>query len=646
LGDSFVRLVFPSIFSGLDSGTPQIAAPGMALGLAFLTLFELLGFCLGFAALGILLMRSLRLELESDVENLLVAVAVGLITTEILLFLIQITQHIRLGCLATVALLCGILIWEWKSVWERLRGTLRHIVPQSSPHRWLLILVVVVASIEFLSALAPLNGSDALQYHFTVQKQILEQGFYPIFSNSHSFICGQHHLLILLGLALGSEQLAMGFIYLGGVLSAASMACLASRWASPLIVTGFVAIFLLSPIVFWQVTSSGSPDIYMALLVSTAVIVLGQKNSANRWGQALLVGYLVGGIAGAKYTGCFIAAALALAVVVELRTTLGASLFLAGSFASGIWPYLRNFVWTGNPVFPFLSTRLSRELVTTYAIANMYKDTAPSASHNPIDALPFLFFAGIRRSGPGLWEFFGPTVLVLAPLILLAVKNERQWRVSIIVWFASSLAISFSSGLARFLLPIFPLALSCAAAGFEVSWRERWTIVRRITGSLLILTGFACAVGFAMYFQDQLRVAVGLEKKSDYLKDKAPDYQVAFAVNELLGSRKSQQKTLVFLRHLYYLDIPYVNGDPSTSFEVDPERMQSTQDWRTFFEKKNIAYVVRSPVYPPAIAGPLEEMERTGDLTPIAHAEVQNFLDKRVDQSRATIPVVILKVNR
>src|SRR5205814_9500622 len=54
------------------------------------------------------------------------------------------------------------------------------------------------------------------------------------------------YLLILLGLALGSEQLALGFIFLGGILTAASLACLASRWAPYEIVTGFVLIFLRS----------------------------------------------------------------------------------------------------------------------------------------------------------------------------------------------------------------------------------------------------------------------------------------------------------------------------------------------------------------------------------------------------------------
>ena len=642
-------MVCASVPPGLESCVTRVAAASMALGMAALTLLQLLGFCLGFASLGNVLLRSLRLEMVSDAEHVLVTLAVGLIVTEILLFLTQVTQHIRFGCLATVLFLFSLTILEWRPVWRRLRGTLRQMVPQSPLGVFLLAALAVVISVEFLSALAPLTGSDALEYHFAVQKQILEQGFHPIFSNSHSFLSGQHHLLILLGLALGSEQLAIGFVFLGGILSAASLACLASRWASRLTVTGSALVFLLTPIVFWQVTSSGSPDIYMAFLAGTAVIVLNQLNQENSgpaWRHALVSGFLAGGIAGAKYTGCFIAAALGLAVLGELRTKGAIFLFLGGSLVSGVWPYLRNFVWTGNPLFPFLAARLSRELATPYATAALYADTGTSVRHNLMQVVPFLFFAGMRDSDPGLWEFFGPTVLVLAPLIFLAFKNEKQWRVLILVWVASSLGISFSSGMARFLLPIFPLALACAAAGFEVPWRERWTIVKGVIGSVLAVTILAFAAGLAMYVHDSIRVAVGLQEKMSYLKERAPDYQITSVVNHFLRERGNQQQTLVFFRHRYYLEVPYVNGDPKTSFEVDPEHMQSAQDWKTFFEKKKIVYVVRSPDYPAVIGRPLEEMERIGDLTPIAQAEVQNFLGMRIDQVRTTIPVVILKVKR
>lgn len=619
----------------------------MALAQAVVTFLSLCGFFLGFASLGNRILKALQWEMASDAEYLVVGIAVGLITTEILLFLIQITQHIREGCLAIVALLCGLLIWEWKTVSGRVRGAVRQMVPPSRLGRLLLILIAVVASVEFLASQAPLTGSDALQYHFTAQKQILQEGFHPIFSNSHSFLCGQHHLLILFGLALGSEHLALGLIFLGGILTAVSLACLSSRLAPSDIVAAFTLLFLLVPVVIWQISSSGSPDIFMAFLACAVVLVLRQEVQTRISRQVLLAGFLTGGIAGAKYTGCAIAAALAIAVLVEFRLAAQVTLFFLASLFSGIWPYLRNFAWTGDPLFPFLSARLTPHLVTTYALTNLMSDTGVSSGHNSSQLIPFVFLAAMQKNSPGFWDFFGPIVLAFAPLILLAFKNTRAWRIPVLVWFLSSLGIFFSSGLPRFLLPVFPIALSCVAAGFEAALRQKLTIASRVAAGLLILMALAGIGGLAMYSQRPVLAAIGLQRRTKYLEQRAQDYQVVEAVNQSLrGIENQQQRALIFVRHLYYLDIPYVNGDPGTSFEVDLEHLQTTQAWKGFFEEKHIGYIVRSPDYPKTVAACLREMEKDGELVPYAETEVENFQGKRIDEKRMAVPVIILKIER
>ena len=170
--------------------------------------------------------------------------------------------------------------------------------------------------------------------------------------------------------------------------------------------------------------------------------------------------------------------------------------------------------------------------------------------------------------------------------------------------------------------------------------------MRRVIGSMLLLTGLGCAAGLAIYSQEALRVAVGQEERTEYLKERGPEYQIARVVNRALGGIGNQQRVLVFMRHAYYLDVPYLNGDPGLSFEVDPAKLRSPDDWKAFFEKKSIGYVVRSPNYPSVIAGPLEEMEKAGDLARIAQEEVQSFQGMRVNQVKTTIPVVILRVTR
>jgi hypothetical protein len=150
-------------------------------------------------------------------------------------------------------------------------------------------------------------------------------------------------------------------------------------------------------------------------------------------------------IASGKYPGCIIAAAFAPAVARELRSKAAFALFSLGPLVAGIWPYLRNFVWTHNPVFPFLSPALSPALLTAYAVKALASNAGASSIHGPAQLFPFLFFAAMQKHSPGFWDFFGPAVLALAPLLLFVIRNARAWRVALLVWFCSSLGIFFPS---------------------------------------------------------------------------------------------------------------------------------------------------------------------------------------------------------
>ena len=148
----------------------------------------------------------------------------------------------------------------------------------------------------------------------------------------------------------------------------------------------------------------------------------------------------------------------------------------------------------------------------------------------------------MQKGSPGFWDFFGPIVLALAPLLLFAFRNTRAWRAALLVWFLAGLGVFFASGLPRFLLPLFPTALACVAAGFEVSLREGWRIVIRTAAALLAMMACAGALGFVLYVRAPLRVAIGMEPEKQYLEERAPDFEIAETVNRLLnGTRKPLQ---------------------------------------------------------------------------------------------------------
>lgn len=617
----------------------------MAIAQDLLTLILLVCFCLAFACLGSSILRLLQFRIVRDADHLLVAIGVGVVCVEVLLFFVQFTQHIRLGNLVVMSSLCIPLFSETVAIVRKFRPLLQDLRRQSVLCHYVVILIGIVLCVEFLTSMAPLSGSDALQYHFAVQKLILDQGFQPFFSDSHSFLCGQHHLLILLGLGLGSEKLSLGFILLGGLLSSAVLTSLASRWASDQVVAGITLLFLLTPVVFWQMCTSGSPDIFIVFFAGAVLIVLYERGDARTWREALVAGLLSGGIVGAKYTGCLIVMAVTAALIIEFRNMSTTAVFALGNLIGGIWPYLRNTLWTGNPVFPFLSETLSPKLITIYAMANLRSITGGATKHQLSQLFPFVLFAAMNPKSPGFWDFFGPTVLALAPFVLPAYRNTREWRLPLLIWLLSALSIFFASGLPRFLLPLFPIALFCVAGGMEYSLQRRWRIASTVSIGTMAFTIFVGAVGLAIYCKRPVLAAVGFIRRDAYLNENSQDYQAVQAVNQMLANDAKVGRTLVFLRHQYYLEVPYLNGDPATSFEVDPERLKTLEDWKRFLKAKGVTYVVRAPDYPVVIASPLNELERQGDLVIFGQRKVENLQGMRIQEVRAAINVTILKVN-
>src|SRR5262249_18556740 len=194
----------------------------------------------------------------------LCAVAIGTICIEVLLFFAQMTHPVALVrmVLATAFLLA---LSDIFNLLARLYSLVSRAAHGSRLEKTLIACAALVLLVEGLAAMAPVTGSGALQLHFTVPQEVLQEGFRPDFFLPHSFSTGQSHLLVLAGLAQGSERLAMGLLFLGGVLAAAATACLAHRWTTREWAWLAALIFALPPLVFWRVFSPPPPTPWFPL---------------------------------------------------------------------------------------------------------------------------------------------------------------------------------------------------------------------------------------------------------------------------------------------------------------------------------------------------------------------------------------------
>lgn len=534
----------------------------------------------------------------------------------------------------------------WKSLFRLCHGFLKDLsdVFVSGTARALGLCIFFFLGLEALLSTAPLTGSDAMNYHFTAPLLQIGRPEQPIFWLTNSFFMGLGHELIALGLVLGGYRLALLLIFFGGCLTAAALFQMASKWMSLEWALAAALTFLMTPIVFWQVSTAGSPDVWMGFYAVLAALAVGQVDRASTPRWLILASLYAGAGASIKYTGFILTAVILLSVFWMTRSLLWVALCSAVALATGMFPLLRNFLWTGDPFFPFLNRWMGRVAMNEFGLKSLQAAVHSHAfSTRPLHILYFLAAMTVRGEDYGLGQYFGPVVLAFLPLLYFCKWRSRLVRVATALCVSMLLANAFTTQTARYLLPAYPLMLALAFFGAAAASREGGAYVRFGCAATLTMFGLFCLASDTLYAKDFLPVSVGLEDKVAFLNRMAPDYQAAMFVNSALAQRKGE--ALIFFRHSYYLRVPYHNGDPITSWMMNPTVLADPQTLLAFLKEQDIRWVVKSPDYPKAIASVFEECEKEGLLVPEARTETETLSgNSRIYNMRLKVPVVLMRV--
>jgi hypothetical protein len=590
---------------------------------------------------------------ESRLESLLFSAGFSFAVLQIFLFILAAMGWLRLSTALLLLLIMAVSAGRggWRQLWNNSRSLLSSLRQSmiAARERVLAFLLLGFLAVTVLLAMAPLTGSDAMHYHFTAP--LLQQGrpLAPIFWMVHSFFLGQAHLLISLGLSLGSDRLSLGFICLGGVLSAGALFAISRRLMATLWAWTAALIFVASPLVFWQMSTSGSPDIWMAFYVALSALAAacGLAARAEKW--FVLAGFFAGAAAGVKYTGWIIPFALLLYAVVALRSLRPAFLSAVAALLAGIWPLARNWIWTGDPVFPFLTRSLTPDRVNAYALAWISADTGAASVHRDLPhILSFPFAMVFHGAAHGLGQFFGPLILAFAPLLLFVPWKNPVARIAAVFWAIMFLSNAFSSQMARFMLPVYALSLALVLAGVVNIGKRGWRAA--VAACAVTIFAFVLFAGFsdAVYSRDFLPVVLGTESEHAFLERMAPDYQTAEFINQTLPMQTGQpsgENVMVFFRHLYYIRVPFIDGSPEYSWQMDPARYNDPEKLLAHLREMNVRWVLKAPDYPQLLAESFSRLEQEGKLVPIASTDVENLSGTgRFNGQHQKIHLVLLQV--
>jgi hypothetical protein len=622
----------------------QAMTPWHTLGLCSALAVSMLLFCgLGAAFLGILKIPNL-----SAFDALLFSAATGTILLELAVSAGELAPNIRTGIRIAVAIATLLGLAGVRATFVVLQQVFRKLRALGGIERPLAALFLLVLVVQGLASLAPVIGSDALHYHFTTQALYLAEGYHAPWSLLHGFFCGLSHQLILAGLALGSDQLAQGWLFLGGALGSLATLRLVQLWIGGAWPWLAALAFALTPVTFWQTTAAGAPDIWMCAFVPLCLLAILQARVNSSSNFIVLAGVLAGAIAGTKYTGLIFAAALLVGLLFAFRSAGHSSvakiwLFFACATVVGIWPYARNWLWTGDPVFPFLFSRTQHAgpLFNATAVNSILLDIGTSHIFSLWTLLKFPLFAAVDQSHLGPWQLLGPLVLIFGPFAIWQFRNNAEGRIILLVWVLGALGIAATSAMSRFLLPLLPVALGTSVAGLALITEKHWRVLRAL--SLLTIGGFIF-VGFSamtVYSRTAWFVVAGRATAESYLLGHSPDYQRTEFLNREVEYLGQPGRALIFVHHLYYLRVPYFNGDPEDSWEMNPLLLNSSAAWARLFVRHQIRWVLKSPEYPRALAASLARLENDGLLRPCASGDVESFSGNRINGTRVREPITL-----
>ncbi|WP_419193264.1 ArnT family glycosyltransferase [Kolteria novifilia] len=463
----------------------------------------------------------------------------------------------------------------------------------STIERWALsLLVAPFVLLGLLAAALPTMDYDALAYHLLGPKEYFLAGrisYLP--HNVYTSFPFLTEMWSLAGMSLFGDWFLGGLfgqivIATFGLAGGLAVGVLAEDLFGERIGWWSAAIYLSTP---WIYRLSVHPYVEGPLLFYGVLTLLASlEGRMGRWRWALVSGLLAGFAVGCKYTGVVFVGLPAFVVLVAMRDgrlacRLGA-IFVGGMLLSaGPW-FLRNLLWTGNPVYPLL-----------FELFGVGEWTAADAEKFSKGHRPGNYQVGslIQSAREVLIESDWQSALVFAfaPLAFLHRDRRKALSLWLLVLGLFGAFWLLTHRLDRFWLPLEPFAVVLAGVGMCWSARLNWKLVAWLSFSVAVFYNLAyCTtplVGLPYYTADiheaRLRgqgTAIQLVNSPEFV---APDETVLFVgLAAVYNALPDARYNTVFDRNL----LEKLVRDP------DGDGLRPTEEIRQAFEEEGIDVVL------------------------------------------------------
>jgi hypothetical protein len=480
-------------------------------------------------------------------EQVSVSLALGLGVITYLIFFVGLVgllyKSVVLLTLLTGALLCYPTWREWL---RAARGQLAK-ARASGGRKWATLggagLVLVVLAPLLALPLYPPTSFDATSYHLTLAKTyVLHHKIIVTPYLRFQVFPMINEMGFTLALLLYDDILAHLFQLLCLSALVGAVYAFGQRYFSARAGVWAAALLLASPMVLWC-GSNGYIDISLLLFLTVAVYSFANwyQSGARHW--LVLTGVFFGCAAGVKYTAFVFLGLVGLACLYKaVRARDFSAPFILSMVALAVaapW-YIRNYVYTHNPLFPFLPELFGYSWWSAEDVHGVMQDLREThgvgRSPRALLSLPWhlLFNQGLF-SAEAPWS---PLYVLALPLtIVWAFKHSRvRWLLALcfsytVFWF-------YAGQILRYLLPVLPfLSLATAAALDGLLLRLRpaksWPHAKWLVGGGAFILAFSGWFYSVAHWYEQGPFPVTRAQRDVYLSKHLPSYPAYRLLNSL-----------------------------------------------------------------------------------------------------------------
>lgn len=225
--------------------------------------------------------------------------------------------------------------------------------------RWIPTFSIILFSLSFLLALAPpIESFDGLLYHLTVPEWWLRDNGIQLINMPHYWFPSLMEGMFVWSMAFDLDSTPQLIHFTFGVLTLSLIFNWTLRLFGARAAWWSVAMALSMPSLFW-LSAWAYTDLGLAFYSIATLFTLSnwKKENSNIW--LILSGVFCGCAMGIKYTAFILPITCCLLLIWWQRPNIkhianAQIIFILFSLLSGgVW-YLRNLIWMGNPVYPFV----------------------------------------------------------------------------------------------------------------------------------------------------------------------------------------------------------------------------------------------------------------------------------------------------